>query len=54
MGTVIGETVERFRKCLKCGENYNTVEAIIYDPQIQEYAQRAFKTNDNIRQYIPK
>jgi transcriptional regulator NrdR family protein len=52
--TVGGETVERYRKCLKCGANYNTLEVISYAPHTEQYAQRAFKANDKLTQYIPK
>lgn len=52
--TVAGESVERYRKCLECGANYNTLEVVAYTPHTKQYTQRAFKTNDKLNQYIPK
>lgn len=53
-GTIQGETVERYRKCVDCGAVYNTIEMIAYDPLTKELSKRAFSINDKLKHYIPK
>lgn len=37
IGTVKGQTNERFRKCDRCGYTFQTVEAIRFDDYWKEY-----------------
>ena len=41
--TVQGETVERFRKCKKCGYSFATVEAATFDEVWKDHCKAAFK-----------
>lgn len=49
--TIQGETVERFRKCTKCGYSFQTVEAPSFDSVWREHAKRTYE-NDKLQQYV--
>jgi transcriptional repressor NrdR len=38
LSTVKSTTNERFRRCLKCGKTFQTIEAVRFDDYWKEYA----------------
>jgi transcriptional repressor NrdR len=45
IGTVAGQTNERFRKCTVCGHSFQTVEAIKYDEYWKEYKESSIENS---------
>jgi len=47
VGTVLGQTNERWRRCIQCGYTFGTIEAIRFDDYWREYA-RSSCENDRM------
>lgn len=43
--TIQGETVDRFRVCLKCGYKFQTVEAATFDSIWKEHCKTAYSNS---------
>lgn len=43
--TIQGETVDRFRVCLKCGYKFQTVEAATFDSLWKEHCKTAYSNS---------